>query len=54
MILSETEFLKPARPTVLDEVDRGLSLMPRLWEAVPQVHESLRRGLAAAYPGESF
>ena len=54
VILSETEFLKPARPTVLDEVDRGLSLMPRLWEAVPQVHESLRRGLAAAYPGESF
>jgi phosphoenolpyruvate carboxylase len=54
VILWETEFLKAARPTVLDEVDRGLSLMPRLWEAVPQVHESLRRGLAAAYPGESF
>ncbi len=53
-ILWETEFLKPARPTVLDEVDRGLSLMPRIWEAVPQVHESLRRGLAASYPGHAF
>ncbi len=53
-ILWETEFLKPERPTVLDEVDRGLSIMPRLWEAVPQVHESLRRGLAATFPGHAF
>ncbi|MFM8494218.1 MAG: phosphoenolpyruvate carboxylase, partial [Planctomycetia bacterium] len=53
-ILWETEFLKPERPTVLDEVSRGLSIMPRLWKAVPQVHESLRRGLAAAYPGHAF
>jgi len=53
-ILWETEFLKATRPTVLDEVERGLSIMPRLWEAVPQVHESLRRGLAAAYPGHAF
>ena len=53
-ILWETEFLRPSRPTVLDEVDRGLSIMPRLWEAVPQVHESLRRGLATAYPGHAF
>ena len=53
-ILWETEFLKPERPTVLDEVSRGLSIMPRLWEAVPQVHESLRRGLAAAFPGHEF
>ncbi|MFM9059415.1 MAG: phosphoenolpyruvate carboxylase [Planctomycetaceae bacterium] len=53
-ILWETEFLKPTRPTVLDEMERGLSIMPRLWEAVPQVHESLRRGLATAYPGHAF
>jgi phosphoenolpyruvate carboxylase len=53
-ILWETEFLKGSRPTVLDEVERGLSIMPRLWDAVPQVHESLRRGLAAAYPGHVF
>jgi phosphoenolpyruvate carboxylase len=53
-VLWQTEFLRPTRPTVLDEVERGLSIMPRLWEAVPQVHASLRRGLAACYPGESF
>jgi phosphoenolpyruvate carboxylase len=53
-ILWQTEFLRPTRPTVLDEVERGLSIMPRLWDAVPQVHESLRRGLAAAFPATSF
>ncbi|MFM8578677.1 MAG: phosphoenolpyruvate carboxylase [Planctomycetaceae bacterium] len=53
-ILWQTEVLKPSRPTVLDEVERGLSLMPRLWEAVPRVHESLRRGLAAAFTGYRF
>ncbi len=53
-VLWQTEFLRPTRPTVLDEVERGLSIMPRLWEAVPLVHASLRRGLAACYPGESF
>ena len=53
-ILWQTEFLRPTRPTVLDEVDRGLSIMPRLWEAVPRVHASLRRGLAECYPGETF
>ena len=53
-VLWQTEFLRPTRPTVLDEVDRGLSIMPRLWEAVPQVYASLRSGLAACYPGESF
>jgi phosphoenolpyruvate carboxylase len=53
-LLWETEFLRPTRPTVLDEVDRGLSIMPRLWEAVPQVHASLRRALAEHYPGHRF
>ncbi len=53
-VLWQTEFLRPTRPTVLDEVERGLSIMPRLWEAVPQVHASLRRGLATCYPGQPF
>ena len=54
MLLWQTEFLRPTRPTVLDEVDRGLSIMPRLWEAVPQVHAALRRALAEHYPGHQF
>ena len=53
-VLWQTEFLRPARPTVLDEVDRGLSLMPRIWEAVPQVYASVRHALAAAYPDRTF
>ena len=53
-VLWQTEFLRPTRPTVLDEVDRGLSIMPRLWEAVPRVHASLRRGLATCYPEATF
>jgi phosphoenolpyruvate carboxylase len=28
--------------------------MPRLWEAVPQVHAALRRALAEHYPGHQF
>ncbi len=54
VLLWQTEFLRPTKPTVLDEVDRGLSIMPRLWEAVPQVCGALRRALADAYPGHAF
>ena len=53
-VLWQTEFLRPSRPTVLDEVDRGLSIMTRLWDAVPQVHAALRKGLADTYPGQAF
>jgi len=53
-VLWQSEFLRPSRPAVLDEVDRGLSVMPRIWEAVPQVYASLRQALAAAYPGHAF
>jgi len=53
-VLWQTEFLRPIKPTVLDEVERGLSIMPRLWEVVPQVYEALRRGLAETYPGHDF
>jgi phosphoenolpyruvate carboxylase len=53
-VLWQTEFLRPTRPTVGDEVERGLSIMPRLWEAVPQVHGALRAGLEARYPGVAF
>lgn len=53
-VLWQTEFLRPFRPTVFDEVERGLSIMPRLWEAIPRVHALLRQGLAACYPGCSF
>jgi phosphoenolpyruvate carboxylase len=53
-VLWQSEFLRPSRPSVLDEVERGLSVMPRIWEAVPQVYASLRQALAAVYPGHAF
>ncbi len=54
VVLWQSEFLRPTRPSVLDEVDRGLSVMPRIWKAVPEVYASLRQSLADAYPGCAF
>jgi phosphoenolpyruvate carboxylase len=54
VVLWQSAFLRPSRPTVLDEVDRGLSVMPRIWKAVPEVYASLRQALADAYPGHRF
>jgi phosphoenolpyruvate carboxylase len=53
-ILWQTEFLRPRRPTVLEEVDRSLSLAPRVWTVVPRIYESLRRALETNYPGRAF
>jgi len=53
-ILWQTEFVRPTRPTVLQEVERGLSISPRLWEVVPQVHTALRSALQNSYPGHEF
>ena len=53
-VLWQTDFLRPAKPTVLEEVERGLSITPRLVEVVPQVYDSLRRALEAYYPVEKF
>jgi len=53
-ILWQTEFLRPWRPTALQEVDRGLSISPRLWEVIPAVHAALRFALHTAYPDHTF
>ena len=53
-VLWQTNFLRPQRPTVLEEVERGLSIIPRLWEVVPQVYQAMRRALAEHYPGQAF
>ncbi|QDT51560.1 Phosphoenolpyruvate carboxylase [Symmachiella dynata] len=52
--LWQTDFVRPWRPTVLQEVQRGLSIQPVLWEVVPQILKEIRAGLADVYPGESF
>lgn len=53
-VLWQTEFLRPMRPSVLEEVERGLSIMPRLWEVVPDIYQSLRQVLAREYPEFDF
>jgi phosphoenolpyruvate carboxylase len=47
--LWQTDFLRPRRPTVLEEVQRGLSFAPTLWEIVPTVAQDLRDAVAKNY-----
>ncbi len=53
-VLWQSEFLRPFKPTVLQEVKRGLTIAPRLWEVVPGVYGDMRRALEACYPGTKF
>ena len=47
-----TDFIRPWRPTILQEVERGLSLKPNLWEVVPRMMDDLREALAAISAGD--
>ncbi len=53
-VLWQTEFLRNSRPTVSDEVERGLSIIPRIWEVVPQVYQAFRQSLKDNYPEHAF
>lgn len=53
-ILWQTEFLRPWRPTVLQEVRRGLLIAPILWQVVPTIYGDMRRALENCYPGTKF
>lgn len=53
-VLWQTAFIRGEKPTVMDEVARGLSITPRLLEVVPRVYDSLREALKTYYPGETF
>ena len=53
-VLWQSEFLRPWRPTVLQEVRRGLTIAPRLWEVVPGIYGDMRRALETCYPGTRF
>lgn len=52
--LWQTDFVRHWRPTVLQEVKRGLSIQPVLWEVVPQILKEIRAGLSDVFPGEAF
>lgn len=47
--LWQTDFIRPWRPTVMQEVSRGLSIKPVLWNEIPRLDEELRRGITENY-----
>lgn len=49
--LWQTDIIRPMRPTVLEEVRRGLSFMPVIWDAAPRVVGELRDAIAEVYEG---
>lgn len=46
----QTDLLRPWRPTVLQEVQRGLSIQPLLWREAPAILHDLATALATHYP----
>ncbi|MBX3425175.1 MAG: phosphoenolpyruvate carboxylase [Pirellulales bacterium] len=48
--LWQTDFVRPWRPTVLQEVERGLSIMPVLWSEAPALLADLRAAIHQYYP----
>ncbi|HBN79282.1 MAG TPA: phosphoenolpyruvate carboxylase [Planctomycetaceae bacterium] len=51
-MLWQTDFIRPWRPTVMQEVGRGLSFKPVLWKEVPKISRELSRGLRENYGEE--
>jgi phosphoenolpyruvate carboxylase len=52
--LWQTDFIRPWRPSVMQEVERGLSIKPVLWEVLPQILGDMRGSLAKVYPKETL
>lgn len=48
--LYETESFRPTKPTVLDEVGRGLATARTAWQIAPQLYRDARTALRNAYP----
>ncbi len=52
--LWQTDLIRPWRPTVMQEVQRGLSVKSVLWDVLPRILKELRGSLAEAYPDKKF
>lgn len=52
--LWQTDFIRPWRPSVMQEVERGLSIKPVLWDVLPQIMRDIRGSLAKTYPMDSL
>lgn len=53
-LLWQVDSIRPQRPTVMNEVERGLFFFDGLWEVLPALRRDMRRALAAAYPETTF
>lgn len=53
-LLWQVDPIRPNRPTVMNEVERGLFFFDGLWEVLPKLRHDLRQALAASYPGHVF
>ncbi|HTN76223.1 MAG TPA: phosphoenolpyruvate carboxylase, partial [Pirellulaceae bacterium] len=53
-MLWQTDLLRPKRPQVMDEVERGLFVAEELWNVVPRIYRDLREALTANYPEHTF
>jgi phosphoenolpyruvate carboxylase len=53
-VMWQTDLLRMRRPTVLEEVSRGLFFIGTLWRVIPALHKELRQALAHHYPGHQF
>ncbi len=50
--LWQTDFIRPWRPSVMQEVERGLSFKPVLWDVVPSLIKDVRASLDEAFAGD--
>ncbi|TWT95984.1 Phosphoenolpyruvate carboxylase [Botrimarina colliarenosi] len=50
--LWQTDIIRPTRPTVLEEVQRGLAFMPVIWDTAPRIVGELRQAVAEVYPAQ--
>ncbi|HUQ71003.1 MAG TPA: phosphoenolpyruvate carboxylase [Planctomycetaceae bacterium] len=53
-LLWQVDPIRPQRPTVMNEVERGLFFFDGLWEVVPELRKELRGALREHYPGHLF
>lgn len=53
-LLWQIDPIRPNRPTVMNEVERGLFFVDGLWEVLPRIQQELRGALTRSFPGESF
>jgi len=53
-VLWQCDLVRPDRPPVMSEVNRGVYFASTLWDVVPKTYQEFRRALAASYPEHDF